>query len=59
MLFFMPYFFAKYFDAADKLKPALVNSLRSFLKSDLLISSFLSFLMPFITIVISPITSLC
>ena len=46
MLFLMPYFFAKYFDAADKLKPALVNSLRSFFKSDLLISSFLSLLMP-------------
>ncbi len=31
----MSYFLAKYFEAADKLNPALVSSLRSFFKSDL------------------------
>ena len=50
MLFLMPYFFAKYFEAADKLKPALVSSFKSFFKSDLLISLCLSLLVPLITV---------
>ena len=48
----MPLFFAMYFEAADKLNPALINSSSSFFKSDLLILKSLSFLTPFITIVI-------
>ena len=29
MLLFIPFFFAKYLEAADKLNPAFINSLRS------------------------------
>ena len=36
----MPDFFAKYLEAADKLNPAFINSLRSLFKSALLISLF-------------------
>ena len=55
----MLFFFAKYFDAEDKLSPALTKSLSSSFKKFLLSSEFwISLLMPFITTVISPNISL-
>ena len=51
----MLFFFAKYFDAEDKLSPALIKSLSSSFNENLLISEFcISLLIPFITTVISP-----
>ena len=58
MFFVRPFFFAKYFDAEDKLKPAFTKSLSSFLNSNLSNSRNLSFCIPSITTVISPRTSL-
>ena len=43
-----------YFEAADKLKPALINSERSFFNSEMLWSFSFFFTIPFITTVISP-----
>ena len=58
MLFGRLFFLAKYLEAADKVKPALIKSLRSFFiskisNSELLLDLFI----PLITTVISPITS--
>ena len=53
------FFLAKYLDAFDKLKPALIKSFNSFFNSNSLNSEFtLGLSIPFITIVISPIISL-
>ena len=58
MLFFMPYLFARYFEANDKVIPALIKSLSSFVNSIRLTFEYLLVLIsPFITTVISPITS--
>ena len=48
------FFFARYFDAEDKLKPALISSYNSSLKIALLISFLESLFIPFKTIVNSP-----
>ena len=53
ILFFIPVLFARYFEAADKLNPALMRSLSSFFTFDLENSSFFLFI-PLMTIVISP-----
>ena len=59
MLFGRLFFLAKYLDAADKLNPASVKSLRSFFISKLLkYILLLDFSFPLTTTVISPITSL-
>ena len=57
MFFVSPFFFAKYFDAEDKLKPAFTRSLSSFFNSNLLNSRKFSFFIPSIITVISPRTS--
>ena len=51
-------FFAKYFDAEDKLKPALTNSSSSFLTKDSSMSADVDLEIPLITKVISPNISL-
>ena len=51
------FFFAKYFEAAERLSPASINSSSSFLRIDLLKFPLLILSWPLITIVISPIIS--
>ena len=58
ILFLIPLFFDKYLEAAGKLKPAFTNSSRSFFNSEVLYFTSVDLMIPFITIVISPITSL-
>ena len=47
------FFLAKYFDAADKLRPASISSVSSCFKCNLFISKSFVLSIPFITIVIS------
>ncbi len=56
MLFLIFFFFARYLEAAEGLKPALINSFNSSFKSNSLISKSLFFFAPLITTVISPRT---
>ena len=52
------FFFAKYFEAAEGVKPALINSFSSFLIIDGLKFKSFGSVVPFITTVNSPIISL-